>query len=111
MASPSSPILSAKTNSHLLMLLAKLRTGTAGRATTARLATEETARRANISAVVLGGGVEWWWVYEGECGVLRAARTTQVEARSLALLAGSPAGFDLARTSPGWQLAVSNMNY
>lgn len=41
-------------NSHLLTLLAKLRTGATGRATTARLATVETARRANISAVVLG---------------------------------------------------------
>ena len=50
------PIPSAKEaqNSHLLTLLAKLRTGATGRATTARLATVETARRANISAVVLG---------------------------------------------------------
>ena len=37
------------------MLLAKLRAGTAGRAVTARLATVETARRANIVAV----GQEW----------------------------------------------------
>ena len=44
------------TNSHLLMLLAKLRTGTTGRATTARLATEETARRANILAGGAAGG-------------------------------------------------------
>ena len=42
-------------HSHLFMLLAKLRTGTAGRAVTARLATVETARRANIVAV----GQEW----------------------------------------------------
>jgi hypothetical protein len=53
---PFSPNPVAKlAHSHLFMLLAKLRTGTTGRAVTARLATVETARRANIVAV----GQEW----------------------------------------------------
>jgi hypothetical protein len=53
---PGSPDSSTKlAHSHLFMLLAKLRTGTTGRAVTARLATVETARRANIVAV----GQEW----------------------------------------------------
>jgi hypothetical protein len=57
---PGSPdSLTKLAHSHLFMLLAKLRTGTAGRAVTARLATVETARRANIVAV----GQEWSCVY------------------------------------------------
>jgi hypothetical protein len=56
-SAPMAPISSSlgslrkAAHSHLLMLLAKLRVGTTGRAATARLATVETARRANISVV------------------------------------------------------------
>jgi hypothetical protein len=46
-------------HSHLLMLLAKLRAGTMGRAAMARLATVETARRANILAGRSRSG-EWY---------------------------------------------------
>jgi len=62
-----------KQNSHLLTLLAKLRTGTTGRAATARLATEETARRANMLA---GGRVEFVErVYAVVLAVDKLART------------------------------------
>jgi hypothetical protein len=54
-------------HSHLFMLLAKLRAGTAGRAVTARLATVETARRANIVAV----GQEWSWYMGGFFGMVK----------------------------------------
>jgi hypothetical protein len=88
-------------NSHLLKLLAKLRTGTTGRAATARLATVETARRANMLVSKSGVGEGIWGVFRGQAAAAAAVCKLKL-ARSLALLrcAASPVGFDLARTSP-----------